>query len=154
MKFFDAVKICFVKYTNFSDRASRSEFWLFMLFTLIVEFMLMFFDPMIVGVPFEEYSNPLASLSMVFFIATFIPQLSVMVRRLHDVNRSWWWMLPFPVLMLYGLVFSESGKEEVPVGLLMPLILTFIWLILLVFWCCQRGNEEENRFGPNPLSKD
>ena len=155
MKFFDAVKTCFVKYTNFSDRASRSEFWYFVLFTLIIDFILMFLDPMIAGVSFEEYSDPFAPLSRVFFIATFIPQLSVLVRRLHDVNRSPWWMFPFPVLLLCGF-FYHFG--ETPDGLHLffgPLsLLSLPFLVLLIFWCCQRGNEEENNFGPNPLSKE
>ena len=115
MNFFDAVKTCFVKYTNFSDRASRSEFWLFTLFTWIVSCMLLFLDPMITGVPFwESFDDPYAPLSMVFTLAIIIPSLSVTARRLHDVNRSGWWMLLF--LTIVGIIpllywFCQSGKE-------------------------------------------
>jgi uncharacterized membrane protein YhaH (DUF805 family) len=117
MNFFDAVKTCFVKYTNFSGRASRSEFWLFALFTIIVSLILMFLDALI-----DEAFSPLG---MIWSIATFIPLLSVNVRRLHDVNRSGWWLL---------------------------IELTVIGILLILFWCCKKGDEGENRFGPKPIA--
>ena len=126
MNFFDAVKICFVKYTNFSDRASRSEFWLFSLFITIGSIIVMFLDPMIAGVSFEEsFGDPLAPLSFVFSIAIIIPSISLTARRLHDVNRSGWWML---------------------------LYFTIIGMIPLLYWCCKKGDEGENQHGPNPLA--
>ena len=125
MNFFDSIKTCFVKYTNFSDRASRSEFWLFTLFIWIVSGMLLLLDPMIAGVPLWEYSYPLTSLGNVFSLAITIPSISVSVRRLHDLNRSGWWTL---------------------------LCLTIIGIIPLLYWYCKSGNAEENRFGTNPLT--
>jgi uncharacterized membrane protein YhaH (DUF805 family) len=124
MNFFDAVKTCFVKYTNFSGRASRSEFWLFVLFTFVVSLMLVFLDPLIAGVPFIDYDEIFAPLSTIFTIAIFIPSIAVNVRRLHDVNRSGWWLL---------------------------IELTVIGILLILFWCCTRGDEGENRFGPKPI---
>ena len=90
MNFFDAVKICLVKYTNFSGRASRSEFWLFTLFTFIMSVILMILDTWIAGIPFLEFDVIYSPLSNIFTIAIFIPSLSVAVRRLHDINRSGW----------------------------------------------------------------
>ena len=113
MNFFDAIKICFVKYTNFSDRASRSEFWLFFLFTFIVSAMLTVVDP-----------APFAPASVIFTLATIIPSTAVMVRRLHDVNRSGWW---------YFVMF------------------TIIGIIPFVYWLCKKGGEGDNRFGIKPF---
>ena len=84
MNFFDAVKTCFVKYTNFSDRASRSECWLFVLFTCVVSLILGILDALIAGVPFMDYDEVLSPLVAIFSIATFIPLLSVNVRRLQS----------------------------------------------------------------------
>lgn len=126
MNFFDAVKVCFVKYTNFSDRASRPEFWLFTLFTTIVSLMLMFLDPMIAGESFLDYDEIFAPLSTIFLLAIFIPAISVSVRRLHDVGRSGWWML----------------LELTIIGFLFPLL----------FWWCKKGDEGDNRFGRKPTS--
>lgn len=126
MNFFDAVKICFVKYANFSDRASRSEFWLFSLFITIGSIVVMFLDPMIAGASFEEsVGDPLAPLSFVFLMAIIIPSISLTARRLHDVNRSGWWMF---------------------------LNFTIIGMIPLLYWCWKKGDEEENQHGPNPLA--
>ena len=125
MNFFDAVKTCFVKYTNFSGRASRSEFWLFVLFTFVVSLMLVFLDPLIAGVPFIDYDEIFAPLSTIFTIAIFIPSIAVNVRRLHDVNRSGWWLL---------------------------IELTVIGILLILFWCCKKGDEGENRFGSKPIA--
>ena len=55
----------------------------------------------------------------------FIPTLAVQVRRLHDVDRSGWW-----VLMYFTII-----------GYFFPLI----------YWLCKRGTEGANRFGPDPL---
>ena len=125
MNFFDAVKICFVKYTNFSGRASRSEFWLFFLFTFVVSLMLGFLDPLIVGESFIDYDELFPPLSTIFTIAIIIPSIAVNVRRLHDVNRSGWWLL---------------------------IELTVIGILLIFFWNCKKGDEGENRFGPKPIA--
>ena len=125
MNFFDAVKTCFVKYTNFSDRASRSECWLFVLFTCVVSLILGILDALIAGVPFMDYDEVFAPLSTIFTIAIIIPSIAVNVRRLHDVNRSGWWLL---------------------------IELTVIGILLILFWSCKKGDEGENRFGPKPIA--
>ena len=62
-----------------------------------------------------------------YYLIIFIPQITVSVRRLHDVDRSGWWVLiPF----------------------------TIIGLIPFLYWVCQKGDEGENRFGPEPLALD
>ena len=102
MNFFDAIKICFVKYTNFSDRASRSEFWLFFLFTFIVSAMLTVVDP----APFAPASN-------IFALATIIPSTAVTVRRLHDVNRSgWWYFVMFTIIGIIPFVYWLCKKGD------------------------------------------
>ena len=127
MNFFDAIKICFVKYTDFSGRASRSEFWLFTLFIFIVSLVLLFLDPMLAGEAFLEYDNIFPPLGTIFSIITFIPSISVTARRLHDVNRSGWWML---------------------------ILFTVIGIVPLLYWNCKKGDLEENRFGVYPFVKD
>ena len=121
MNFFDAIKVCFVKYTNFSDRASRSEYWLFTLFLTILGLVVGFIEGAM-GVPWDEVWSPG---STVLTIVTLIPALAVTVRRLHDLNKSGWWLL------LYFTI----------IGIFFPLL----------YWFCKKGDEEENRFGPNPI---
>jgi len=77
------------KYAIFSGRATRSEFWYFALFCLLIQIGLMVIDSLLgtfssttgIGLP-----------SGIFILATFIPYLAVTVRRLHDTDRSGWWL--------------------------------------------------------------
>jgi uncharacterized membrane protein YhaH (DUF805 family) len=94
MTFTDAIGTCFRKYVDFSGCASRSEFWWWVLFTVVVSLV------------FRSVSY---SLSWAFSLATLLPNIAVGVRRLHDTNRSGWWLL------LY----------------LLPVI---GWIVLIVFW--------------------
>jgi len=92
MNFIDAVQACFAKYTNFKGCASRSEFWWWFVFTLIVTAAL------------RALSYNLAA---IFSFATFLPSIAVTARRLHDVDRSGWWQLLyfFPVIGWMVLIF-------------------------------------------------
>ena len=127
MTFGESISTCFKKYVDFNGRASRSEFWLFTLFLFIVSIVLLFLDPMLAGEAFLEYDDIFAPLGTIFSIITFIPAISVTARRLHDVNRSGWWMLIW---------------------------FTVIGIVPMLYWNCKKGDLEENRFGVNPFVKD
>jgi uncharacterized membrane protein YhaH (DUF805 family) len=124
VNFFDSIKTCFVKYTTFSGRAVRSEYWNFTLFLVIFSFIFDYIDSLVAGVSYWEYTDLFGPLSVIYIIATTIPGLSVSVRRLHDVNKSGWWLF---------------------------LSFTVIGLIPLIYWACKKGDEEDNKFGPNSL---
>ena len=116
-------------------RASRSEFWWFFLFQIIVG--------LIVGwIPF---------LDVIISLALFLPGLAVTVRRLHDINRTGWWMLLLIFFGAPGAFFGAYGG-----GLLLALlgmqfgILAgfFVLTIRFLVWPSDPG---PNRYGPNPL---
>ncbi len=90
-----AVKTCFKKFFTFTGRARRSEYWWFVLFVVIVSSVLTFLSGL---VPVISY------LSAIFGLVMIIPQLSALTRRLHDTNRSGWWVLLFALCFLgyYG----------------------------------------------------
>lgn len=115
---------CFVKafkrYVDFSGRARRREYWFFILFYLLISFVLGILDS-IMGTFSQEAG--MGFLGTLFALASFLPGLAVSVRRLHDTNRSGWWML-------IGLV---------------PLVGA---IVLLVFFC--QDSKENNGFGQNP----
>ena len=98
------------KYAVFRGRASRKEYWMFVLFNIIILAVLMLVE----GIAFRGRSNLLASL---YQLAILIPGYAVQVRRLHDTNRSGWWSL-IGVVPLIGsivlLVFTveDSQPEE------------------------------------------
>lgn len=119
MTFMEAVKQCFSKYATFSGRAPRSELWWFTLFLMLVGLVMTGIDMMLFGV---SYTFGIAD---VVSLATFLPSIAVGVRRMHDLDRSGWWLL------LY----------------LVPVI---GWIVL-IYWQCSKGTEGPNRFGADPL---
>ena len=89
MDFQTSIRTCLNKYAVFSGRASRSEFWFFVLFCILGGIIAAIIDTMILGYPFEE-EGPI---NLIFSVALIIPSISVTARRLHDINRSGWWQL-------------------------------------------------------------
>jgi uncharacterized membrane protein YhaH (DUF805 family) len=102
------------KYAVFSGRARRQEYWMFFLFSVIASIVLAIIDA-ILGTSILQW---------LYVLATLIPSLAVGVRRLHDTNRSGWWVLIS----------------------LVPIVGT----IILIVFMASEGNPEENAHGPNP----
>jgi uncharacterized membrane protein YhaH (DUF805 family) len=152
MNFFDSVVSAFKNYFNFSGRASRSEFWWFFLFCILLyllAFSLAFeeLEQTLAGVKLQE-GDP-AELIQVFissrigiaFLTTFIPQITLSVRRLHDINKSGWWYV--------GL---QIAPGLLPSIFIFDLISVFA-LFLFIFFMSQEGSED-NLYGPNPLNRE
>ena len=78
MNFIESVKTCLRQYATFTGRASRPEFWWFMLFCILVS---------IAASLFGERANALATLALL------LPAIAVTARRLHDIDKSGWWQL-------------------------------------------------------------
>ena len=100
-------------YVGFSGRASRSEYWFWVLFTMIVSFVTGIRDGFIFG---SEFGT--GTISNIAAVIYFLPGLAVWVRRLHDVGKSGWWILSsiliLPVLLLlYWLIIEgDSNPNE------------------------------------------
>ena len=99
------------KYVEFSGRASRKEFWLFTLSNWVIGFVLLLF---------------LLPLGAIYFLGILLPYWAVWVRRLHDTNRSAWWIL-FPFIPLIGNIG-------------------------MTVMMCSKGTDGENDYGLDPLA--
>ena len=120
----------FKKYATIEGRASRSEFWWFTLFLVLGGILFDVLDA-VLGWQFGEpdiFGNRVGVLNLLFNLAVLVPIICVTARRLHDVNRSGWWML-------------------IP--------LTVIGIIPYIYWTVKKpeDNDEgrENQWGTNPL---
>jgi uncharacterized membrane protein YhaH (DUF805 family) len=103
------------KYAEFTGRATRTEYWMFTLFSLIVSVVLTVLDGVI---------GTAGALAGLYALATLLPSLGVLVRRLHDTGRSGWWFL-----------------------------VTFVPLvgfIVLIVFLVQDSQTAPNQYGPNP----
>ncbi|TAK48077.1 MAG: DUF805 domain-containing protein [Xanthobacteraceae bacterium] len=95
MNFVDAVKTCFAKYTTFTGRAARPEFWYFALFSLLVQIAIA-----IVTGGAGTLNNALSAL---FALGMLLPSLAVGARRLHDIDRTGWWQL-IALIPIIGII--------------------------------------------------
>lgn len=120
MSFKEAITYCFRNYIGFSGRAARSEYWYWVLFVVLLTIVAWLIDMTVFGFNTTGV-NPI---SVIVGLATLLPGLAVSVRRLHDIDRTGWWVL---------------------------LALTVIGAIVLIVWACMRGTVGANRFGPDPL---
>jgi len=118
ISFIDSIKICFKKYFVIDGRASRSEYWYWVLFIFIISLFVDYLDAMMAGVPWLEYEKLYGPLGIIVTITTLIPGFTVGVRRLHDVNKSGWWLLiSFTViglipLLIWGITKGDNGKNQ------------------------------------------
>jgi uncharacterized membrane protein YhaH (DUF805 family) len=104
MNFTESISVCFKKYADFNGRATRSEFWWFMLFLFLASGACNIVD---------------RSLAGLFYLATILPHLAVSARRLHDTNRSAWWLLMWlvpvvgwVVLLVFYVQESDTGAGQ------------------------------------------
>ena len=128
MNFKVAIKTCLKeKYANFSGRASRSEFWFFYLFILVGYAILLF---LAFNVSFQFFW-----VFGIFIIGVILPGLGVLIRRLHDINKSgWFFLLPMP----FDIVGRLSERSNEDISLVFTIISFGISIYLLVLYCKDR----------------
>ncbi|MFB9077875.1 DUF805 domain-containing protein [Flavobacterium procerum] len=97
-------KVVFENYLNFKGRARRKEFWMFFLVNLILAVGLGFIVALI--------SPKLAIIGNIYSLATLLPGLGVAVRRMHDINKEWWFIL-IPLYNIYLLTIEgDKGPNQ------------------------------------------
>lgn len=115
------LKVVRDNYANFSGRARRQEYWMFVLFNLIFAFGIAF----IAGLLGQMTDTPaFMGLYMIYILGIIIPSIAVAVRRLHDVGKSGWFYLIALIPLIGG-----------------------IWLIVLF---ATEGDRGQNMYGPDP----
>ena len=149
--FSEAISVCFSKYVTFSGRASRSEFWWFQLFSLLVY--------IVAGVADIGIGIGLPLIALSSWLVLLLPHFTVATRRLHDTDRSGWWIGSYWAWLFGGIALfavvdfsSAAQRGEVDEKFLLLVISTYLigffalFVIPLVFFCLP-GNREPNRFG-------
>jgi len=89
------------KYAVFTGRATRKEFWMFVLFSFIVNIVLSILDSILgLNFSYSDFGPERGLLGNVYSLAVFLPSLAVGIRRIHDINQSGWFIL----LPIYNLI--------------------------------------------------
>ena len=137
MNFQEAISICFKKYFNFEGRASKSEFWYFYLFGVIV----LFAAGVLIGMllPTDESYDTLVF--WVIYLPLFFPIIAVTARRIHDFGRSGWMQCIFIPGFIVAEILSYNAAGWV---------IYIATLVLFVIYVNQKSDSRKNKFGPVP----
>jgi uncharacterized membrane protein YhaH (DUF805 family) len=101
------------QYVDFTGRARRTEYWMFVLFSMSITIVLGVLDNLM-GMAFVPGSY--GPLGLIYILAVLLPTVGVGVRRLHDTGRSGWWMLlgPIPLVSIVLIVFLAIEGDRGP----------------------------------------
>jgi uncharacterized membrane protein YhaH (DUF805 family) len=113
------------RYAEFTGRSRRKEYWMFFLLILVASIVIGLVEGLL---GLSGMVGPYGPLSTLFLLAILIPSIAVGIRRLHDTDRSGWWMLISLVPLVGGI-------------------------ILLVFYVSE-GTKGPNQYGPDPKGED
>ncbi len=111
VRFIDAIKLAFKNYVNFNGRSRRSELWWFILFNIIIQIIIIILANLI--------TKNLMFLSYIYSLIIFLPGLSLVIRRLHDIGKSGWYIFIafIPIVGIFILLYfycldSENQSNE------------------------------------------
>ena len=154
MSWKEALISYFENLDNYKGRACRSEFWWFQLTWFIAMVIVTIFQILVLEGIFSLYkfSDHLdKALSYIAFFAS----MSVGIRRMHDTNRSGIWLFMPLITWIIGfgfylvMIYNDDIVRNPWKTLILPVIFSIVFLVFAIL----PGDENENRFGINPLSK-
>ena len=140
-------------YADFSGRASRAEYWWFWLAYMLLNVILQVLMRI----------SPIFGLLGLLYLGLIIPMLAVGVRRLHDTERTGWWLLApiAPYAIGIALVFSNgitSGANPLSLFTFGPamifMLIGFVLAVVVFIFTVLPGTKGPNRFGPDPHDED
>ena len=148
------------RYAEFSGRSRRMEYWMWTLFMFLIWMVFLVLIVAIAGAALMGGGNPVGSmmamgggiliigaLALLVWLALLIPSLAVGVRRLHDTERSGWWLGGLILLDILNAVVRNSVGGGL--SMIFSLALVALAIAVLVFMCLD-GTKGPNKYGPDP----
>jgi uncharacterized membrane protein YhaH (DUF805 family) len=160
------------RYADFSGRSRRMEYWMFVLFQILLGVVFWFAMTIVGGAALMAGGGAQSLVAaggmvMILFalyglvsLALLIPAIAVGVRRLHDTNHSGWWLLaplaPYCLTFIGISMAASSGNPGGGAGLMIMLGAAgaFILAIVLFVFMLLDGTRGANRFGPDPKGRE
>ena len=106
---------------NFKDRTTRKDYWMAVLFIFLISFVIGLIFPGTTETTSNTFNYQASTVSSIWSLITLIPSFAVTVRRLHDINKSGWWVL----------------IELVPI----------VGLIVMLVFVCSKSVDTDNKYG-------
>jgi len=138
MDFGTAISVCFKKYFDFTGRASRSEFWYFLLFA----FLLLFGAGILLGIFMPNNQSLDGVVSLFIYLPLLVPMIAVTARRIHDFGMSGWMQCIF----LPGYIAAEMMGYNNAAAWIIYIGTTIVFAIYL----SQKPDNKKNKFGAPP----
>ncbi len=143
------------KYCQFSGRARRREFWMYALAEFIVLIVLSLLDKFLLRAD--------GLLVGIVSVILYLPGIALSVRRLHDIDKNWYWLL-FPNLLYFLVItfvvvgvilykihpFDAISSDIVGLFTIFVMIISVSYGIVMLIWFLTPGDRGDNRFGPDP----
>ena len=146
MTLIDSVKTCFKKILDIQGRASRSEYWWFVLFVALVPTIVMFFLFFVVvllgGGNLAESNSFVILILLISFGPAVVALTTVSVRRLHDLNKSGWYVAIYYALDLIAILPVISPTLS---NILLWLSSGFYIYLTVIFMF--KGSNKKNKYG-------
>lgn len=144
--------LAFRNYVNFSDRARRKEYWMFTLVNAFILFPLeVTIQILIRWAPAQRtLIVGLLVLMLIYALVVFLPSLSLVVRRLHDQNRSGIWMLLWVIPAVCMMTLNSISSVSTRLVLLLVALVLSIWMLMLMW---NDGTCGFNQYGADPKNR-
>ena len=146
MNLFKFTKMALIRTFDFSGRSSRQEFWWFQLGIIILAILIgVLFIPVYLLAWWasgnEAFAENILSILSIFIFIINVSQVAIFVRRLHDINRSGWWLLmliPASFIPNIGIIiYGQLG-----------LILSILGILFItLYWLCKKSDDGKNKYG-------
>ncbi len=174
MTFTSAIRTCFRKYFTFSGRASRPEYWWFVLFLILGNILAGVIDGAlfntvtteleVTDTSFRAGAENSGPIGTIFALATFIPSIAAGWRRMHDSGRSGLYLF-YPVIVMIGIAtfagltgampnadgtFDFSFDSITGIILVIASIIFILSPFLVIWWLTRPSQNGANQYGPNP----
>jgi uncharacterized membrane protein YhaH (DUF805 family) len=142
------------KYADFSGRASRPEYWWYTLAVIVAAIVISIVEN-IVGL--DAMVGTYGPISLLFMVALIVPGLAVTVRRLHDTDRSGWWILigvvPYFIFgVMMGMAMASGSMAAMGAGAMLGGLLALVGAVILLVFMILPGTPGDNRYGPPATS--